>query len=618
MRTIRAALALLVFAVVVSAQTVFLANYSRHPFSGWIRRAVDVKPPAASGLVDGVTWVRGRPRGLAMWDVDFRVTLRSGEVRKVDLASSTPVDADILLATPGVVASVWPMLAGTAMAVVSANPNGAGIDGHWRMRTGPMLCTDLWATVYPGQDWCTGELLTTASNPQVEDLFGVVPARFTLQGVDGVVKVAGLPQGSPLIPAGTTIASGQSWPPQHVTVLWGLEGAASAAAVSEQQVGCLTVTPWPQGTPLWWLDQDPTNWVSDWLARSRPYSQSWTAHPLGIAADARRTGGEMDQVYVAAALGHGASSVGGEWLAWMIGGSYMRRPSRHLEAGGESLRVDAHPDLCMWGGQPFAQGGSKDLLGKKGIPSLADTHGWWSWDEHDFHNWAYVGARMTGSLALQQWVEAQARRLLFEHTTDKRFSTTKRTGPCRSYGWYCLTTWWCWQLLDDRDLAEQIRDRWLWTWEQAALPRWGGQAFWDVRHLDPRLSGPTGRDDVWLAYQQAPMALWLDYCGEAFARPEARQLALLGAHAVLQHAYNVVDARQTGWHIVGVVDGAAEPLVNGDGALFGPGTESWMVTAPACVLRHQPKHEQARAIVEQAKRERPVEGRWVAPEVLQR
>lgn len=590
------------------AQQFHVANHhGTDTFEGWVRRGIDWKPAQLTGRVQGRPYAVGRDLGTGARVLDVLVSVEPGEVLTLDFGKvDEPSDATEKPAA-GAFSAPTPTIGGAPFALRSAKADGAGLDVHWRTRIGE-LWFDLWCVLYPGQTWCTGELQISAHGPS---RVAMVPDGFVLEGGDGwQAQVLGATGGGPVLPSGTTIAAGQGYSTLPV-VLWTDGDLESPRAAGDLAIGAIGVQAvWPLGNPSWVASRGSAQkWLTENYARARANLLSWNADKLGIVANAATTGGEGDQTFVGAECGRGAESAGCEIVNLMVAYGYARRPGKWREANGDALALDAHPQLSMFEGYPGTRYGGSDTLGLSGVPNRAETHGWWEWREHMFRNRLFVAYRLTGSLALQWQIDQLARQYLFEHTLDGRFSTTAYTGALRGYGWSALMVWWLHHSLEDRAVAAAVRERWVARWERIGSPRWGSTDFWDVRR-DDRL-GPGLQ---LLAYQQAAATMFVDMAATACGRPDAQDAALRGAASILDHAFAHNGSRWVGYQLVQMVDGKPVPVP--EGGQFGPGVESWMVSAAAVVVRRKPAHEQAQAIVRQFVAENNVNGQWIAPDVL--
>lgn len=601
-------LLLLVLLLASLPAQVHISNHAGNStFTGWVRRGIDWMPAEASGVVRGHRFAVGRDLGSGARVLDVHVTIEAGEQLVINFGAAA---TDEVAPQASKEFSVpQPTIAGVPFALRSARADGAGLDVHWRTRVGE-LWIDLWCVLYPGQTWCTGELQISAHGPSRA---AVVPAGFVLRGGEFAAMVLGTHDGAAILPAGTTIAAGQGY--STLPVVFALPDAdqQSALAAADLAIGAVGLqNVWPLGNPSWLASRgSPQQWATENYTRARSSLLGWNADRLGILANAQSTGGEGDQVFVGAECGRGAESAGAELVNLLVAYGYARRPGKWREATGDGLSIVGHPDLSMFEGFPGTRYGGKDVLGLAEIPNRLDTHGWAEWREHSFRNRLFVAYRLTGSLALQWQIDQFARQFLFECTIDKRFSTSTYTGALRGYGWEALTCWWLQHTLEDRKLAAAVRDRWLARWRLLGVPRYVGSDYWDVRR-DDRL----GPGQQWLAYQQAAAVMFLDMAGEVCGAADARDAALRGAKAVLEHAFMHDGARWVGYGYVPMDEGRPRTLP--DGAHFGAGIESWMVGAAVVCLRHDNANEQALAIVRQHTIENNVNGQWIAPDVLPR
>jgi hypothetical protein len=199
----------------------------------------------------------------------------------------------------------------------------------------------------------------------------------------------------------------------------------------------------------------------------------------------------------------------------------------------------------------------------------------------------------------------------------------------RAWGWMGLMAAQLYICLEDRTLAEAIKERFR-ARVQLYIGAAGGRDLWGVSPNDHNeageLIGPAS--EVWTAplptpfpsfiliYQQAWSNGGLQIAGEVLDIPEARDLALLGARGVLAHAY---DPDGTEWEILGVLPDGTTPAerVLGRGAQrTGDFAAAWLPLAPWVVLRHDPSDARARFLYDLA-RSKALAGAvpcdWIAP-----
>jgi hypothetical protein len=464
-----------------------------------------------------------------------------------------------------------------------------------------MLCAEMWVRQYP--DWpgvAMGELVITASNPAVPDMVAVVPDGLTLAW--GTARcVATLPA------AGDTIADGQVRA-SRLVVVWPdrvADWATVAAVLPPAGVCAMGLDrPWPAGRPV--ADPQPLAWTQRWLPAVEASLGGWASSGLGPAMDSGTTGAQEDQVFVGGELGAVPAGLGAEVVRYLAALGQLRQPHHHLEADGTQLALTGHPGLTLWYSRPhWHEGVSPDRLGKPRGLSSAESHGWVGPDDqHWLHNTMSVAARATGSPALQWGLSAFARNLIYEFD--------EYPGALRSVGWRYLSYWWLAKGLEDRALAGHvIADGRAFA---AVVKRdWTPRPWWWVESTSPQDTRLTGRDRVTMVWQHGLATYGMDLFGELAGQDDLRVLAHRGAVAALQ-AWTWTGRRWQGWGYVGTTGGVFGPLVEGDGAHYGAGVESWMTLTIATVLRHEPGHERALAIKAQLIRERAQGGRWIPPE----
>lgn len=610
------------------AQVVHVANYSSQPFAGWKRCTVDRMPPHVAGQVPRCRYVLGRPIGLDLRAIDLQLELGPYEVRAIDLAAASPW-AFTRPSLPGNLDGYFgpATLAGAPLTRLQAVPDGAGYLIHYRGRASRMLVGDLWAVWYPSQPgWCTAELLVTASNPAVEDMTATVPAGFRVRWGSFEIVVPGAQGVGPvLLPEGTRLGDGQgrAWP---LVAFWRSrmrpEDAPSAAASAQLAICANGVSRlWPDGNPVLPAGTEPLRWTIAHLGGAVARLHGWDAGPLGPAANHNQTGAQHDQVWIGGEAMRGPQSLGAEQVLYLVGLGRAREPRYHREADGSPLDPARHPNLVLWAGRPHPVANvSPDRLGKpRGLEAVTDANGWNPADrEHAFEQVRAAALRLTGSPLLQSLFAADARGYLLSDTLDPRLSTSKLLeGEVRMAMWASIVVVNWHYLLEDRGLAAAVDARFAARARGLYLPSWADRLgdLWDVRP-DQRIVGQlTGYTLGTMLWQQGGAVWALDYAGRHVGPPELRTLALAGARAVLLHGYSQdASGAWIGWECVGFRDGARLPggeYVQGRGAYRDGSTfqHTWMLGAPATVLRHEPTNAQARAIWKQ----HAVPGSWLPP-----
>jgi hypothetical protein len=600
------------------AQQVRIENLGP-PFSGWVRTTIDRDPPRAVGQVGDATYVVGRQTGRDTHVVDLRVTLAAGEQRTVDLSAAAPTSwvRPPLPADPVAWAGGPMTLAGQPMQWVSLAPDGAGYLLHLRARTGRMFCVDVWATYYPGQAWAPAEALVTCSNPAVPDM-GEATGDLALVFGDALTIVPGRGVGAPLVAAGTAFADGQArvllltfvWP-RHLQTASEWSSVGSQAALGVAAVGIERLQ--AQGNPRY----PPVFSARDWAAPKLPEAvrrlHTWERAVCGPNPRSADTGSQEDQVFVRGEmlLPGGAPAA---MVTYLSAAKLANRPCNHLEADGSPMNgTTTVPGKLpiLWNGRPHA--GLWSVVDRRGKPTaLAESAvpgGWSGPDvEHAFAATLFAGARATGSPALQQLLRSWATIYRLQWTTTPGWSTTQPYAA-RAVGWEGMLAVHLWDGLEDRELAAAVADHWRKRWDTvlSTSPRMQA-AVWDIRTDDARL----GSGQWWLPWQQAVGAYGLDIAGERFGRPAARAMALAAAKTVLARAWRRVDGL---WRSTSQMP--VDPARDAETQW----TEAWAyfggALGIATILRHEPQHEQARAIWQQLvdSATKAGETSWLAPEV---
>lgn len=590
--------------------TIRLANFSVQPFAGWVRANTDTPPTCASGRMGTARFAVGQRTGLDTWAIDVHTSLRPGEVWTCDTDSATPEPhaIDPLPADPLAYFGL-PTIAGVPLSVVHVSPDGAHYRIDLRARVGPMLVVELfllWSPDCPG--WAIGTLLVTASNPAVPDLVATVPPGFRLEFGSSLVTIPGLLWGCEIIPAGDTIADGQSraYP---LTIVWPRlvtpTDYSSAAALNQILTNGITSL-YPGGNPRLRAGASALAWGREHVADAVASLHRWEP-PRGLGVNPRSgdTGAQEDQVFVGAEC-MTPDGIGCDYVRYLTALAQSRRPCHHYEAGGEPLDLSRHPQLRFWDGRAhWHRGVSPDQLGKPRALTEQESQGWWGPDvEHWLLNTLAVASRITGDRALQRLLEAQARVYLLQWTAEPGLSTSS-TYAARAVGWEGIGVVHLWRCLANRALAVAVHDRWLDRLDRVLLPKLSASDIWDIRQDDPRL-GPGA---WWMPWQQSVGAYGLDLAGQTFGRDDARQVALNGALRVLYAAWKLDGG--TWLSAPSRTVSQAEPAqFDGSFNLFG------MPLAPATILRHNPNHSTAKEIMAQLIRDAKGGHPWLPPEVL--
>lgn len=509
-------LCVLAMAGALLGQSIRVVNLSPYPFDGWVRTTIDESPPANAGAIDGALFVVGNPWGLDTKVLDLRVpTMAPGESRTFHLGAATPVPFH--LAPPPADPSTWAggpaTLNGQPMAMIRAEPNGAGWDIGLRGRAGRMFVVDVALTWRPDEPWAPAEFTVTCCSPTVPDLTETV-ADLRVQFGDAVLSWADGGIGAQVLPAGLSFAHGQSmirpgtftWL-RHVQSIEAWTSSRAASTLGVQAIGISRLL--PAGVPAVPAGFNVRAWSAPKIAEGLRRLTTWEPGTVGATASSGVTGDQEDQVFVRAEpfQAGGAVAVLPTYLAAL---AMAKRPCHFVEQDGSWIQQARHPSLIFWSGRPhWHTGVSPDQLGRPRALLDSETHGWSGPDrEHWLYNTVAAGARMAASWALQRELEAQAVVFLFGETTRPGLSTS---GPdaARSVGWAGIIATHLWLNLHDRALAEAVRLRWHDRVNLVYLPAFRNVPgpVWDRRLNDARL----GSGWWWMPWQQSIGAygLWL-------------------------------------------------------------------------------------------------------------
>lgn len=607
-----------------------ITNNSDVPFAGWIRRTIDFElapevEVAGGGEAPDLRVLIGRRVGIASRVVDLHVRRAPRVTGHIGFAALEPRTQPLpaFTAEQKDIAAQRPVINGHQMGLVSSRGNGAGLDLHFHVRIGPMLSVDFFATVYPEQPWGSGEALINASNPDVGDMKAIF-AGLEIQWAGAVFWPVPGYVGGPLRAGPDHVGDGQimavpvtfGW--RQIADLDDILSAGAAAQWSVTGIGCRSM--WPLGNPG--TTYDPVD-VALELHNAKKALGGWDAHKFGIKASAFTTGEEGDQVFVGGQCAKGFRSAYTELVAYAIALGYGRRPVHHLEPDGKPLDYNKREGkVVLWNGRPHF-GLSTDKLGKTQEMNYdAESHGWRDYNEHEFFNWLAVALRLMGTPGLQRLLHHQGIQQLL---TAKKFGAPgSHVTGAREWAWWSLAIYHCWHLLDDRALAQRLKDRWLAEANAFMAHNNFGKADpgrWDLRYNAGSLSSKTGRDPNVMTYQNALCAYMTNLVGQLFGHAEIAERARKEAAWIVNTAFSHHEGRWKGWGYVGFqLDTALRggrqraPLVEGDGAHHGKGIENWMWLAPVVVLKHDMRHPSALEMVRQAIRERNEELSWIPPE----
>jgi len=601
-----------------------LANNSPWPFHGWKRTNIDFEPPFAAGIAEGTQFVVADATGRDTTAIDVLVDLLPGERKTIDLEGATATDFEL----GHIGAKDWaggPMtINGQPMEFASVNADGAAWSIRMHARVGKMMHADVWLRHYPGQPYAEAELLWIASNPDVPDLHEDAPeARISLG--DGIVMACGRQFYEPLVDA-TRFGDGQARAVPF-TVLWPRHlsdnpaGLQSWQAVHSQLLGAIGISKLhPDGNPALPANTNALGWARQYMPAAMAALHDWGPPVASIAADSGQTGSQYDQLF---RHGEPMFEPGAEAVTYLAALKYSNRPCHHLESDGTMLSQDAHPDCRFWSSRNHWHGGvSPDRLGKDGVLSETSGNFWGADRQHWLIGTLCAGYRYTGSPALQALLEHQANAFLFGETVESNVSTSN-VDSGREIGYAGLAAVQLWNNLADRRLAAKVRERWVRRVTDVYIPQYGNMPgdIWDPRN-DARIlwdldkgREPKRYTQGVMHWQQSLGSWGLDYACELLGPVEGREMALRAAKAVLRHAWRKEGNTWKFWENTGYVEGGEvmEPseYEESKGAhSTGWFTHSWAVPGIACILRHEPEHEEAREIWNQVTANG---GSWVPP-----
>jgi hypothetical protein len=295
----------------------------------------------------------------------------------------------------------------------------------------------------------------------------------------------------------------------------------------------------------------------------------------------------------------------------------MARPCHFREVSGAPVHWQDHPNCTVWDGRPhYNNAVSPDKLGTKSIEPSDTTYVTQTGivlysgpdREHTMASTSCAAARLTGSLAMQAELEAQATLFLLGETVPsmKPGWSTNGSGAARSIGCACKLAVRLYQDLENRPLAEALLTRLRKRVDEVYLPLGNiASGIFDIRTDDPRL----GPGQWWMPDQQGQAVDGFDEVGIVFDIPALRALALKGAKRVLADAWVLIDGR---WKSRPRMPVAGGGLADESFNYFG------MSMAVAVVRRQEPENWIALAIWTQLVTEanEVKETQWLAPDVV--
>jgi hypothetical protein len=613
-----ALLFVLLLTALLPAQVVQLANRTNVPFDGWVRCVCDPVPPHRVGTAqasDGqtVAYMVGRPTGRVSRAIDLKVRLAPGQRMKLDLAASKGNERKEKPVKTPMDSGTSPTIGGGQFALISVTPDGAGWSAEWRARIGATLVVKLWLHENTGEPWARGEVAWWSSNPSSPTMAESPPAAFGLGFGGAQVLVAGLatPEQS-LAQPDDWYADGQGrilpvtfyWPSQQADTASEQQSLAALHSFGIGAVGVMTL--WPGiGNPLLPTDLEPQEWTNARMPESVRRLHTFEAAVVGPNKHSDDSGRQEDQVFKRGEpmLANGA---GAEWVAVLAAYKMAARPCHHYELDGSPIDVKNHGDLAYWDGRPYGHSPAGNMLGKPRGLSIEEAHGWWGPDvEHNLNNTLAAACRLVDSQASQELLRHQALIYLATYRVEKSdLPYLSMPFASRATCWEGLLIYHCWHHLADRDLAQRVFDRAKERISKVIVPAYKGIPgdVWDWRR-DDRI-GPGIR---YIPWQEACGAYGLDVMAELVGNDAGREIALRAALAMLRDAYLKVGDEWTTRDVV-PQDGTVEHYI---------GAYDWfgMPLAVATVLRHDPKHAQARSIWNQLRQTAVTvtDYSWLAP-----
>lgn len=579
-----------------------LLNTSTQSFAGWRRCVVSDRPSLDAGITaGGATFVVGRAVGIAGYAVDVHCAVGAGQRITMDLGKVTPLPAAAVVPTlpPAALADPVgyfgvPTVAGVPLSFVSMEPDGACLLVHLRRRLS-MIVVDLWLHVYPDvagipmQQWATGVLQLTCSDVSKPDLQQPVPFDVRFE-VGGATVDCGMPASQDfdergdsdlILRAGDYFGDGQAkrWP---VRITWG-RNTDYASSIAESKVHAFGLSRiGPLGKPAQQGGLNVRAWLASRLPKCEAAIGDWSAPwNIGVPANSTQTGDEEEQGFSQGFepfYEGGLPAVRTRWLEALIQG---RRPCHHLEHDGAMATPEMHPDCVFWQGRPHWNAAvSPDQFHKPKSVGASNSHGWFGPDrEHWLLHTTAAAYEMTGCPALQNELRHQANCFLFGETVRPGWSTSS-TDAARSAGYAGLVALHLWRLLDDRALAQRVKQRFLDRLSMVYVPRWGHLDWWQwvptysngkdasgqpIR-VPTTMGAAVGMNYPYavMAYQQAVGAFGLYLAARTFGHQDGMALAMRGARAVWLTSYHEGKCYET----LGLTDQGefCGSYVEGDGA----------------------------------------------------
>jgi hypothetical protein len=583
---------------------IHISNDATHGWHGYLRAKVDTLPDRPSGNFDGGYWKLGNKSGLDTWFVDVFCGLAPGERRTINLNETNPETWDLvpIIDDPHFLGGIAVTIAGVPMKRVSVEANGAGYDVHYRCRVGRMMNLDLHLFWYsdPNQPgWCGGELIPTASNPDVTDIVAPITEDLVLRFGDADVWMPGRPVNTPIRFAGDWFADGQNGA-VAIALSWDRLGANRdiVRAYIDQKVQMRGIKNLHyNGNPALPAGFDGKAWTSGLLDEVTRVLTTWERSPLDPATDSSAPAAQGGQALVCAPAIADPSCIGPLYLA-ALDGSW---PMFHLEASGKQLDWKAHQGLRMFFGRPNWKI-TTDFLGKTSSPDLYQSHSYKGPEDEHWFDFVLIGAaRLKGTPATQWALRMHAIQFLYRYVVEPPGNWLTAT---RGVGWMSFLAAELYRNLEDRELAEAVKTRWIAVYDQLIQPQMGTSAGWWGWMRDDRI-GPGIRAIPW---QCSVLALGLRWAGDALDYFPPIALSQEMALDVIDRAWVEKEGRWLCRDVI-CLDGSDPGPYLGAYQYFG------MPYSVAAMLYWNPAHATALAIWRQLVREATTweQCSWLAP-----